>query len=339
MEGKLVETVHNLYGTRSDAAFPAGMPYTLTKADLSEIWGRKSEDPPTYSQYVVSWKADGERMLWVFCEQGVLLVTRKWNFRICQGWSHANEDLLGTLLDVEIIPPAHNQLGVTLILAFDIVSVHGRRCNNFSYGRRLQILEKWMTRTFGGRKSEVPLCAPDVPDCFGRRRQVPLFVMQPQVLLGMKPCFLVRHAPALLDMDIPFATDGLIYTPVVDPVGTFRCPRIKKWKPPNLLTVDFYVRRAVQEEITDHKEHPWNAFQAPQGTLALFVGDRTLFSFAAPSSVFRNQGVYECCWHGSGWALAASRPDKKKANMWPTILNTLQSLCDPILPEDLLPRV
>lgn len=337
MEAKLVEAVHNLYGTRVDAGFPVGVSCSLTKADLSEIWGRNPENTAKHSQYVVSWKADGERMLWVFCEQGVMLVTRDWNFRVCQGWTHADQDLLGTLVDVEIVPPARNQLGVTLILACDLVAVHGRRCSGYSYARRLQVLETWMTRTFQKQQADRVLCTPTFPDCFGRLRRVPMFVMQPQVLLALKPCFLVRQAPALLREPVPFATDGLLYTPVADEVGKFRCPRVKTWKPAHLLTVDFYVRRGLQEEIKDRKEHPWNTFQTPAGPLALFTSDRNLFSFAPSSVKFQSQGVYECAWVSGGWAVLRLKPKRRKADAWPSLLNVLQSLCDPVTPNDLLP--
>jgi hypothetical protein len=110
-------------------------------------------------------------------------------------------------------------------------------------------------------------------------------------------------------------TDGVIFTPVNEPVrmGTHRT--LFKWKPREKITVDFYLKNSVF-----HIQH-----------------DGKLVGVAKPLCASNLEGIFECSFEGAKWIPEKRRTDKSHPNNKRTYERTLVNIKENIKFCELVP--
>jgi hypothetical protein len=121
---------------------------------------------------------------------------------------------------------------------------------------------------------------------------------------AMLPLAEIRALPRL--DAFPYETDGLIFTPVNEPVGMGTHETMFKWKPREHITIDFMLRDGILH-IQD------------QGH---FLRVTTLY----PASGFVGGTIIECGYGASGWYVVRVRTDKTHPNNKRTYQRTLVNL-------------
>lgn len=117
-----------------------------------------------------------------------------------------------------------------------------------------------------------------------------------------------------LPTEYPYETDGLVFTPVEEPIRSGTHETMFKWKPRERITIDFLVRGQalyVQEHGTLIKE-------------AIMHGDRT----------FPDGTIIECSYSDLGWKPVLVRTDKTYPNNRRTFFRTLVNLRENIVLEE-----
>ena len=112
----------------------------------------------------------------------------------------------------------------------------------------------------------------------------------------------------LPDLDsFPWDTDGLVFTPVNEPIRMGTHETLFKWKPRSRITIDFEVKKGselnVQEKGRLYKE------------AELYQGPR-----------YPDGTIVECGYGNLGWYVEKIRTDKKHANNRRTYFRTLINL-------------
>jgi hypothetical protein len=113
----------------------------------------------------------------------------------------------------------------------------------------------------------------------------------------------------------PFETDGLIFTPVREPVRTGTHETMFKWKPREKITVDFLLR--------NHRE--------------LWIQERGRLFMAAElyeRQDYPDGSILECDYGPGGWRVVKVRTDKTYPNNNRTYLRTIVNLREGIKREE-----
>ena len=132
--------------------------------------------------------------------------------------------------------------------------------------------------------------------------------------------------------------DGLIFMKLLTPYTLFRSSisSVLKWKPSELITIDFLVkRRDKEEDILDHVNGVHEKFKVAKGNVGLYVvtitGRLLLVSFAYADE----EGIWEFSWNKTGWYPEKHRSDKKNPNTIETVVKTIRSIEDCITIENM----
>jgi len=111
----------------------------------------------------------------------------------------------------------------------------------------------------------------------------------------------------------PWVTDGLVFTPVHDPIRMGTHETMFKWKPRDRITIDFLVRNGrelfVQDRGTEYKEAELHRPQTQQ---------------------FPDGSILECGYGDLGWTVEKIRTDKTYPNNRRTYFRTLVNLREDI---------
>jgi hypothetical protein len=116
----------------------------------------------------------------------------------------------------------------------------------------------------------------------------------------------------------PYATDGLIFTPIREPVQTGTHETMFKWKPRSHITVDFLVQNKVELYIQE------------RGRLIR----ETVLHF--PKEEYTDGTIVECGYGEAGWEVVKVRTDKTYPNNRRTYLRTIVNLREDIKREEFL---
>jgi len=111
----------------------------------------------------------------------------------------------------------------------------------------------------------------------------------------------------------PWETDGLVFTPVNDPVRMGTHETLFKWKPRDRITIDFSVRNGtelfVQDRGTEYKEAELHL---------------------VPRQSYPDGTIVECGYGRIGWYVEKIRTDKTYANNRRTYFRTLVNIREDI---------
>jgi hypothetical protein len=107
----------------------------------------------------------------------------------------------------------------------------------------------------------------------------------------------------------PWVTDGLVFTPVPDPIRMGTHETLFKWKPRDRITIDFLVRNGrelfVQDRGTEYKEAELHRGQG---------------------SPYPDGSILECGYGDLGWEVEKIRTDKTYPNNRRTYFRTLVNI-------------
>ena len=159
------------------------------------------------NDYVVSPKADGQRYLLVVKDNISVLINRAFEEEEVKFRYHKDAKL-GTVLDVERVKSGK-------ILVFDAYQVNGVVVKDMNLNERLEAAEKVVKGILKTTKDKVRM--------------------------EMKPVFPRKEVEKAFLGEFEYETDGLIFTPVNEPIRSGTHRTMFKWKPRDKNTVDFQV--------------------------------------------------------------------------------------------------
>jgi len=269
---KIREYITESWKSGDPTRFPGPQPISIERRHFSEL---------RRQQYLVCEKGDGERFLLV-CLPGskeVHVVNR--NFCLGDTLSIAGFPK-DTLLDGEFVVCKD---GSWLFLVHDAVRVRGEDLWAAPLTVRLEKARGAVKSIIRSKKDKMEIR--------------------------------VKNMLPLLDLDklppldsFPYATDGLIFTPVNEPIRTGTHETMFKWKPRLKNTVDFLILNGNEIWVADH---PWkhigsiyNKGRWPDGT------------------------ILECEYGDVGWQPVRLRPDKDRPNNVRTYERTCVNLREDI---------
>lgn len=290
---ELLRQLWELPGGRGHGAarrMPAPNPVSLMRKDLPRL----RREP-----YLVSQKLDGTRYLLLLGSNEntgdpyAFLIDRAFHMyrieaHVRPGCHITDEDLQqGTLIDGELMT-------ADSFVAFDIVSDCGVDCKTLSYTARLERLRALAAR-----------------------------VRVDPARLSVKPCVPLSEIHTLRSS---WQTDGLIFMPIQDHIGTGMHRRMLKWKPQH--TIDFWM--------TSTDGDPELFYSSKQG-LAPIQALRLELGACDPDVARRAPCVVECsCEDGKSVDVLAVRPDKTEPNFERTVRLTLKNVQERITYEELV---
>jgi len=195
-------------------ATPHGVPKTFFPGPQPVSIERKHFEVLREKQYLVCEKSDGVRWVFVcftFQEKKVCtLINRALRIR----WLNlnvGNSARKGTLLDGELIG--------SKFLVYDAVRISGCHCGNKSLPERLELADIFCSGVMKLAHDHIRL----VPKKFRVLTDAEDYIKNEMT-------------------EVEHETDGLIFTPVEDPIRIGTHETMFKWKPQNKNTIDFQVR-------------------------------------------------------------------------------------------------
>ena len=224
----------------------------------------------TQQPYLVCEKTDGVRYLLASTGDGVFLVNRAFATSKVQGVRIPKD----TLLDGELVK---TRAGKTLFLIFDAVWVKGEDLKSLPLDMRLEKARgivkgiiKTASASFEVRvKTMVPLGSP-IQEC-------------------------------------EYETDGLVFTPINEPIRSGTHETMFKWKPREKITIDFEIRNGkelyVQDRGVPYKESELNI-----------------------KNEIHDGAIVECGYGSHGFFVEKIRTDKTHANNRRTYFRTMINL-------------
>ena len=225
--------------------------------------------------YLVCEKTDGVRHLLVSIDEGVFLVNRAF---VCEKVSvRVAKD---TLLDGELV---RTKGGKTLFMVYDAVRVKGEDLARKPLTERLDAARKVIKAII--KTANAPL-------------EIRVKVMW---TLG-------SPTPDLNSFE--YETDGLVFTPVNEPIRTGTHETMFKWKPRERITIDFCIKNGTDLFVQD-KGIPYK-----EASLHLHNARRDL-----PDGT-----IVECGYGDLGWYVEKIRTDKTHANNRRTYFRTIVNI-------------
>jgi hypothetical protein len=189
----------------------------------------------------------------------------------------------GTILDGELVELKAG--GKPVFLVYDSVVVKGTDVRRRPLGERLEAARNLLKSVVRSTKDP--------------------FEIRVKTMIPLKD-----FATGLPPLDsFPWVTDGLVFTPVQDPIRMGTHETLFKWKPRDRITIDFLVRNGrelfVQDRGTEYKEAELHRAQSQQ---------------------FPDGSILECGYGDLGWIVEKIRTDKTYPNNRRTYFRTLVNL-------------
>ena len=288
MGGDLRAFIANAWGVTDPTRFPGPQPVSIERRHFPLL----KRQP-----YLVCEKTDGVRHLLASTDEGVFLVNRafvceKVNIRIAKD----------TLLDGELVKTKSGKEGLRpdgkpavslLFMVYDAVRVKGEDLTQSPLNSRLDAARKVIKAII--KTANAPL-------------EIRVKTMTDLKDFGSFPP---------LD-SFEYETDGLVFTPVNEPIRTGTHETMFKWKPRERITIDFCIKNGselfVQDRGIPYKEadlHLHNVRRdLPDGT------------------------IVECGYGNLGWFVEKIRTDKTHANNRRTYFRTIVNIREGIELEE-----
>lgn len=252
--------------------FPGPQPVSIERRHFIEFKKRN---------YLVCEKTDGVRHMLVSCEHEGKRVTVLVN-RAFAMTPVSTMIPRGTILDGELVELKAG--GKPVFLVYDAVIVKGADVRREPLDRRLEAARGLLKSVIRSTKDPFEIRV---------KTMIPL-----------------REFATLPPLDsFPWQTDGLVFTPVPDPIRMGTHETMFKWKPRERITIDFLVRNGhelfVQDRGTEYKEaelHLRDRVKEPDGA------------------------ILECGYGATGWFVEKIRTDKTYPNNRRTYFRTLVNL-------------
>jgi hypothetical protein len=271
MQKEVKDFIHQTWESPDPERFPGPQPVSIERRHFLEF-GRRP--------YYVCEKTDGVRHLLLSLEvQGkrfTCLVNRA--FEITPFNTMIPR---GTVLDGELVKPRDQGTGSRpIFLIYDAICVKGVDVRRESLDKRLGAARALLKSVIRSAKDPFEIRVKEM----------------------------TRFPGPLPDLDsFPWETDGLVFTPVNEPIRMGTHETLFKWKPRPRITIDFEIRKGCELNVQDkgrlYKEAD------------LHSGPR-----------FPDGTIVECGYGQLGWYVEKVRTDKKHANNRRTFFRTLINL-------------
>ena len=233
--------------------------------------------------YLVCEKTDGVRHLLASTDEGVFLVNRafaceKVNVRVAKD----------TLLDGELVKTRN---GRVLFMVYDAVRVKGEDLSRKPLTERLD----------------------------AARKVIKAIIKTANAPLELRVKVMWTLGSPMPDLNsFEYETDGLVFTPVNEPIRTGTHETMFKWKPRERITIDFCIRNGSELFVQD-KGIPYK-----EANLHLHNARRDL----------ADGTIVECGYGDLGWFVEKIRTDKTHANNRRTYFRTIVNIREGIELEE-----
>ena len=218
--------VQRMVGTNL-RGFPGAQPVSMTRSNIQLL---------SVMKYMVSWKADGTRyMLLIEDREKMYFIDRDNSVFQIHGLTfpspsnYRDDHITDTLCDGEMVLDADPNRPGSLIprfLIYDIIVISGKEMiRNKDFETRFKAIKEQVI--VGRDRAIVDKVLNRGSEPFGVRR---------------KDFFDLSVTEKVMNMKTGHDHDGLIFQPVPEPYTGGTCPKILKWKPPHLNSVDFKCR-------------------------------------------------------------------------------------------------
>lgn len=298
--------------------FPGANPTSLMSEDVSRL-ALNAHD------YVVAPKTDGVRYWLSMCiiegdNSMVWLCDRALNMILVR-MELPKEVYFGTLLDAELVQRRDN--GRWDLMVFDAIAVRGKHVGSENYTRRLELAADTL--------SNVSVC-----DAFD---------------IQMKPVFGAEHIRTVFDSldSHSHPIDGIIITPISEPIRRGLHPSMFKAKPAHMHTADL-------EAVVDWEETQRIAndsivavvLSATDPARGVVECDRaiiatTVIGYATTHEVAQKQHerkiIVECAYADRRWVPFTRRHDKSAPNSFFVVQRTARNVSEAIWDDIIVPAL
>ncbi|KAI8824071.1 mRNA capping enzyme, catalytic domain-containing protein [Fimicolochytrium jonesii] len=320
--------------------FPGAQPVALTTKNIQAL---ERED------YFVCEKSDGVRYLMLLMQTQIgpatFMIDRKNELHYIEnmrfplpGRHDAIEWHNETLLDGELVVDVDGAKRTLTYLVFDLMTSNGEPFTHEPYSKRLGFFQRDVLAPYDQHIRRDPGLKDSQPFRIAIKTQ--------QRSYGMTLIFdeigRQKHG-----------NDGLIFTPVNLPYQSGTCPKLLKWKPPDLLTVDFQIKirydknrkphyvlnigRNGRHEFNDHLTvepalaNEWKA-APPDERIAEFKWDPEWTTYIWEEGYADRERI-------GGWRFMRFRDDKTMANDISVLNDTMFAIENGLTREALLSQI
>ena len=297
----VVQYIHTKWGSKD--YFPGPQPVSIEHRHFPVLKG---------AEYLVCEKTDGERYMMVACmfegKKKCVFVNRAFNmFEVPINLKKSVYD--GTILDGELYE--------NTLMVYDAVWVNGESVWNLNLMKRLEAARSIMKSV--------------------------IYMKSDQYRLKCKTFHQMREFGKFMDVYLPTVQqkiDGLVFTPVNEPVRIGTHETMFKWKPQEKNTVDFLMKREPSRETPGFKPGTpaWRLYVQEKGKL--FFESELPFNRMEDEPWFEDGAIVECkyvTWEEPmWWKPLKRRTDKNYPNNRRTFYRTIVNIKENIQMKEFL---
>jgi hypothetical protein len=297
----VVQYIHTKWGSKD--YFPGPQPVSIEHRHFPVLKG---------AEYLVCEKTDGERYMMVACmfegKKKCVFVNRAFNmFEVPINLKKSVYD--GTILDGELYE--------NTLMVYDAVWVNGESVWNLNLMKRLDAARSIMKSI--------------------------IYMKSDQYRLKCKTFHQMREFGKFMDVYLPTVQqkiDGLVFTPVNEPVRIGTHETMFKWKPQEKNTVDFLMKREPSRETPGFKPGTpaWRLYVQEKGKL--FFESELPFNRMEDEPWFEDGAIVECkyvTWEEPmWWKPLKRRTDKNYPNNRRTFYRTIVNIKENIQMKEFL---
>ena len=297
----VVQYIHTKWGSKD--YFPGPQPVSIEHRHFPVLKG---------AEYLVCEKTDGERYMMVACmfegKKKCVFVNRAFNmFEVPINLKKSVYD--GTILDGELYE--------NTLMVYDAVWVNGESVWNLNLMKRLDAARSIMKSV--------------------------IYMKSDQYRLKCKTFHQMREFGKFMDVYLPTVQqkiDGLVFTPVNEPVRIGTHETMFKWKPQEKNTVDFLMKREPSRETPGFKPGTpaWRLYVQEKGKL--FFESELPFNRMEDEPWFEDGAIVECkyvTWEEPmWWKPLKRRTDKNYPNNRRTFYRTIVNIKENIQMKEFL---
>jgi len=297
----VVQYIHAKWGSKD--YFPGPQPISIEHRHFPVLKG---------AEYLVCEKTDGERYMMVACmfegKKKCVFVNRAFNmFEVPINLKKSVYD--GTILDGELYE--------NTLMVYDAVWVNGESVWNLNLMKRLEAARSIMKSV--------------------------IYMKSDQYRLKCKTFHQMREFGKFMDEYLPTVQqkiDGLVFTPVNEPVRIGTHETMFKWKPQEKNTVDFLMKREPSRETPGFKPGTpaWRLYVQEKGKL--FFESELPFNRMEDEPWFEDGAIVECkyvTWEEPmWWKPLKRRTDKNYPNNRRTFYRTIVNIKENIQMKEFL---
>ena len=297
----VVQYIHAKWGSKD--YFPGPQPVSIEHRHFPVLKG---------AEYLVCEKTDGERYMMVACmfegKKKCVFVNRAFNmFDVPINLKKSVYD--GTILDGELYEDT--------LMVYDAVWVNGESVWNLNLMKRLEAARSIMKSI--------------------------IYMKSDQYRLKCKTFHQMREFGKFMDVYLPTVQqkiDGLVFTPVNEPVRIGTHETMFKWKPQEKNTVDFLMKREPSRETPGFKPGTpaWRLYVQEKGKL--FFESELPFNRMEDEPWFEDGAIVECkyvTWEEPmWWKPLKRRTDKNYPNNRRTFYRTIVNIKENIQMKEFL---